>query len=131
ARIIGFVAIPPEEPPMEAASPFRYRSYPLSLHAGKGALEQLRAEVDRTKAKRALIVCGKSVAARTDLVARAKDNLGEKFAGVFDGVQASSPLPAVRQGVEAARQADADLIVAIGGGSAMVTARAIIILLAE
>ena len=62
---------------MEAFSPFRYRSFPLSLHAGKGALEQLRAEVDRTKAKRALIVCGKSVATRTDLIERAKDNLGE------------------------------------------------------
>jgi alcohol dehydrogenase class IV len=37
----------------------------------------------------------------------------------------------VRQGAAAAREAGADLIVAVGGGSAMVTARAIIILLAE
>ena len=116
---------------MEAVTPFRHRSYPLSIHAGKGALDQLRGEVDRTKAKRAFIVCGKSVAGKTDLIARIKANLDDKFAGVFEGVEASSPLPSVLEGAAAARQAGADLIVAVGGGSAMVTARAIIILLAE
>ena len=116
---------------MDTAAPFRHRSFPLSLHAGKGAINELRGEVDRTRAKRAFIVCGKSVAQKTDLVARVQANLGDKFAGVFDGVEISSPLPSIRAGTAAAREAGADLIVAIGGGSAMVTARAIIILLAE
>ena len=116
---------------MEPVTPFRYRSFPLSLHAGKGTLEQLRSEVDRAKAKRAFVICGKSVATRTDLIERVKTNLGDKFAGVFSGVETSSPLPAVLDGTTAAREARADLIVAVGGGSAMVTARAIIILLAE
>ena len=116
---------------MEAVTPFRYRSFPLSIHAGKSALEQLRGEVDRARAKRAFIVCGQSVARKTELVARVTANLGDKFAGVFDGVAASSPLPSILEGTAAARQAGADLIVAVGGGSAMVTARAIIILLAE
>lgn len=116
---------------MEAATPFRHRSFPLSIHAGKGALNELRGEADRCRAKRAFVVCGKSVALKTDLIARVKETLGEKFAGMFDGVETSSPLPSVRQGAAAAREAGADLIVAVGGGSAMVTARAIIILLAE
>ena len=116
---------------MESSTPFRHRSFPLSLHAGKGALNELRGEVDRAKAKRAFVVCGKSVANKTDLIARVKANLGDKFAGVFDGVETSSPLPSVRAGAAAAREAGADIIVAVGGGSAMVTARAMIILLAE
>lgn len=116
---------------METVTAFRHRSFALSIHAGKGALDQLRSEVDRKKAKRAFIVCGKSVARNTDLIARVKANLDERFAGVFDGVEASSPLPSVLEGVAAAREARADLIIAVGGGSAMVTARAIIILLAE
>jgi alcohol dehydrogenase class IV len=116
---------------MEPVTPFRYRAFPLSIHAGKGMLAELRAEVDRAKAKRAFVVCGRSIATKTNLLDRAKDNLGEKFAGFFDGVKESSPLPAVLEGTRAAREAGADLIVAIGGGSAMVTARAIIILLAE
>lgn len=116
---------------METATPFRHRSFPLSLHAGKDALKELRGEVDRAKGKRAFVVCGKSVANKTDLIARVKANVGDKFAGVFDGVETSSPLPSVRAGAAAAREAGADVIIAVGGGSAMVTARAIIILLAE
>ncbi len=116
---------------MDTVTPFRHRSYPLSIHAGKGAIDELRGEVERAKAKRALVICGNSVARKTDLIARIQANLGDKFAGVFDGVEALSPLPAVKDGVAAARGAGADLIVAVGGGSAMVTARAIIILLAE
>ncbi len=116
---------------MEPQSSFSYRSFPLSIHAGEGALENLRGEVDRNKAKRAFVVCGNSVARNTDLIARIQTNLADRFAGVFDRVEASSPLPSVHEGVTAAREAGADLIVAVGGGSAMVTARAIIILLAE
>jgi len=116
---------------MEAVKPFRYRSFPLSIHAGKDALDELRGEVDRHKAKRAFVVCDKSVAHNTDLIARIKANLDDRFAGLFAGVEASSPLPSVLEGTAAAREARADLIVAVGGGSAMVTARAIIILLAE
>lgn len=116
---------------MESPASFSYRSYPLSLHAGKDALSHLRAEIDRAKAKRAFVICGKSVATRTDLLDRVQASLGDKFAGAFKGVETSSPLPAVLAGADAARAANADLIVAIGGGSAMVTARAIVILLAE
>jgi alcohol dehydrogenase class IV len=116
---------------MEPVSAFRYRSYRLNIHAGKGTLKELRGEVDRARAKRAFVVCGQSIARKTDLVARVKAELGDKYAGVFDSVEASSPLPSVQQAAAAAREAGADLIVAVGGGSAMVTARAIIILLAE
>lgn len=116
---------------MEAVAPFRYRSYPLSLHAGKGTMDQLRSEVDRARAKRAFVICGKSVATKTNLLDRIQANLGEKYAGVFAGVEASSPLPSVIAGAAAAKAAGADLIVAVGGGSAMVTARAIIIVMAE
>jgi alcohol dehydrogenase class IV len=116
---------------MEPVSAFRYRSYRLNIHAGKGTLKDLHGEVDRAKAKRAFVICGQSVARKTDLIGRVKAELGDKFAGLFDRVETSSPLPSVQQGAAAAREAGADLIVAVGGGSAMVTARAIIILLAE
>jgi alcohol dehydrogenase class IV len=116
---------------MEPVTPFRYRSYRLSIHAGKGALDKLQGEVERHKSKRAFVVCGQSVATKTDLVSRIKSNLGDRYAGAFEGVEGKSPLPSVQKGAAAAREAGADLIVAVGGGSAMVTARAIIILLAE
>jgi len=110
---------------------FRSVGFPIRIHAGANALAMLAEEVDRQRAKRVLVVCGRSVAEKTDLVQRAKEVLGERFAGVFDGVLAGSPLPSVEKGTAMAADTGADLLVALGGGSAVVTTRAIIILLAE
>lgn len=110
---------------------YRYRSYDLRLYVGKDALDSLRTEAERGAARRIFVVCGQSVAHRTDLIERIKEALGDRYAGAFEGVKAGSPLPSVEEGVAAAKEADADMIVAVGGGSAVVTARAIVILLAE
>jgi alcohol dehydrogenase class IV len=110
---------------------FRAVSFPWRLHVGVGALNQLADEVRRTKAQRAFVICGQTVAHKTNLVSRVKDQLGPLFAGVFDAMGKDSSWPAVQQGVEAARAAGADLLIAIGGGSVIVGTRAIAILLAE
>jgi alcohol dehydrogenase class IV len=57
--------------------------------------------------------------------------MGERCAGVFSGVRAHSPVPAVMEAAEELRRLEADAVVAVGGGSAIVTARAASILLAE
>ena len=116
---------------MTLVKSFRHVGYPVRVHAGDNALDRLAEEADRTRARRAFVVCGKSVARRTNLLERVTGVLGERFAGVFDGVQSGSPLPSVELGTGLAREYGAELIVAVGGGSAVVTARAIIILLAE
>ena len=116
---------------MTTVSPFRHVAYPVRVFAGDDALSNLSAAVQRTGAVRPFVVCGQSVAKRTDLLERVTEALGGKSAGIFDGVQAGSPVPSVMQGVAMAREAAADLIIAVGGGSAVVTARAIIIMLAE
>ena len=116
---------------MPAVDPFRHVAYPVRVFAGDDALSNLKAAVQRTSAKRPLVVCGQSVARRTNLLERVAEALGEPPADVFDGVQSGSPTPAVLDGFRQAREADADLIIAVGGGSTVVTARAITILLAE
>ncbi len=116
---------------MPAVSPFRHVAYPVRVFAGDDALSNLSAAVQRAGATRPFVVCGQSVAKRTNLLERVAEALEEPPAGVFDGVMAGSPAPAVLEGFRMAREADADLIIAVGGGSAVVTARAIIILLAE
>ena len=116
---------------MAKTTGFRSVGFQIRVHAGENALAMLAEEVDRQRAKRVMLVCGRSVAAKTDLLQRAKDVLGERFAGVFDGVLAGSPLPSVEKGTVMAAETGADLLVALGGGSAVVTTRAIIILLAE
>ena len=57
--------------------------------------------------------------------------MGERCVGVFAGVRAHSPLPAVEAGARELKRLEADSVVAVGGGSAIVTARAASIILAE
>ena len=59
------------------------------------------------------MVCGQSIITNTDLVGRVKDALGERVAGVFGGGKTGSPLTSVLEGVSAAREIDADGIVAV------------------
>ncbi len=112
-------------------NPFRHVAYPVRVYAGDDAISNLRRETERLGASRPFVVCGQSVARRTNLLERVSTASGMEPAGVFDGVTAGSPESTVLEGTRMAREANADLIIAIGGGSAVVTARAIIIMLAE
>ena len=110
---------------------FRAVGYPLRLYSGKDALESLPAELKRHRAKRAFIVCGRSVSRTTPLVARIRGILGEACAGVFDEMAKESPLCAVLAARDAARAAQADLLIGIGAGSVVQATRVVAILLAE
>ncbi len=57
--------------------------------------------------------------------------MGDRCAGVYAGVQAHSPLSAVEAAASELERLSADAVIAVGGGSAVVTARAASILLAE
>lgn len=116
---------------LEATHTFRAVSYPLRLHAGLNALSQLETEVKRQNAQRAFVVCGRTVATKTNLLDRISDQLGPRFAGLFDAMDKDSTWPAVEQGTAAARDADADLLIAVGGGSVIVGTRVIAVLLGE
>jgi len=110
---------------------FRAVSYPWRLYAGVDALRHLAEEVRRHKAQRAFVVCGQTVAHKTNLLARVQNQLGTLYAGVFDAMDKDSTWPAVDKGTAAARAAGADLLIAIGGGSVIVGTRVIAILLGE
>lgn len=110
---------------------FRATGYALRLYSGKDALENLPAELKRRKAQRAFVVCGRSVSRRTDLVSRIRRILGDACAGVFDEMEKESPLPAVQHAADAARSANADLLIAVGAGSVIQATRVVAILLAE
>lgn len=110
---------------------FRGTTYPLRLYSGKGVLEQLASEVDRLDARRAFVVCGRTVSRHTPLIARINGILGSCSAGTFDGIEKDSTLQSVLAATEAVRQSDADAVIAVGGGSVIQAARVILMLLAE
>jgi alcohol dehydrogenase class IV len=110
---------------------FRAASYPLRLYSGQDALENLPAELRRQNTRRAVVICGRSVSRQTDLIRRIARILGASLAGVFDEMEKESPLPAVLRARDAARTAQADLLIGVGAGSVIQATRAVAILLAE
>lgn len=101
-----------------------YRRATQRVFWGSDALLHLRAELDRAQAARPMIVCGASVAAHPVLVPRVIDALQGSVAGVFDTARAHAPLDSVEQASSMLDDLGADSLIAIGGGSALVTARA-------
>ena len=115
-----------------SAQSFRAVVQALRLHCGPKAIEEgLLETVKRAKAKRAFVVCSRSVAQRTDTVRRIAAILGELYAGAFDGIEKDSTFASVCAAKDAALAAGADLLIAVGGGSVMVATRVVAIYLAE
>ena len=112
-------------------APFRHANAALRVYYGEDSLAQLPGELARAGCRRAVIVCGPTLARLPTGAPRLRDLLGDSCAGVFDGVRAHSPIPAVIAAAASLRECAADAVVALGGGSAVVTARAASILHAE
>ncbi len=111
---------------------FRAAGYPWRLSCGANAIENdLAAAVDRLGARRAFVICSPSILGRTDSVRRIEAALGQRFAGVFDGIEKDSTFASVMAAKRAAGAAAADLLIAVGGGSVIVAVRAVAIFLAE
>ncbi len=110
---------------------FRHFFPPLRIHHGADSLKQLGRELERVGSRRAVVFCGKSVARDKGLVEMIVDESGGRCAGVYAGVAAHSPLPDVQAAAAELARLQADAVIAVGGGSAVVTSRAAAILLAE
>jgi maleylacetate reductase len=97
-----------------------YRQYAIErvVH-GVPAEKAVPLEAERLGAAKVFIVSTRSLARNTDAVQKIADGLGARFAGSFDEVPAHTPREAVIAGAAAARAAAADLMVAVGGGSAI------------
>lgn len=95
---------------------------------GRAAGPALRAEAERLGARRVFVMTTKSVA-QSALLADVIRELGDRYAGVYAGITAHSPRPCVVEGVQMAREAKADLLVAVGGGSAIDATKVMLIAL--
>lgn len=97
---------------------------------GAGSVNNLPAEIDRIDRRRAFLITGQSLATGTDVVDRLAALLGERLVGVYTGVRQHVPDSTVVAAAEQAREQRADLLVSLGGGSAIDTARGVAIAVA-
>ncbi len=99
---------------------------------GRPAGAALRDEADRLGAMRVFVTSTASLAALEDgPLQRVTAALGPRFTGSFTAIPAHSPRRAVIAGAAAAREAGADLLVAVGGGSVIDATKAMLLCLWE
>src|SRR5690606_8067579 len=110
---------------------FRIVTYPCRVHCGHDALAKLPAGAARHGASRVFVVCSRNVSTKTDLIDRIRALLGDTFAGLFDPMGKDSPVEDVLEAADQAREARADLLIAVGAGSVIQAVRVIAIALAE
>ena len=108
---------------------FVYRS-PTKIIFGENAVDDVVAEVDELGGTRALIVTDEGIE-KAGLVERLEKALGNKCAGIFDQCTQDSGVHIVEKGYEFAKGKGVDILVSIGGGSVIDTAKGMAILLKE
>ena len=80
------------------------------------ASEFLVKEVEKLKAKKCFIIASKTLATTTDEITKCENALGENHAGTWYGMRPHCPREDVLTAAVAARNANADLLISIGGG---------------
>ena len=108
--------------------PFVQYITPTLVLAGHGSLASISKEVVRLGGHKALILSDAGVKA-AGLVKLVEDALGSFCTGVFDEIAQDSDLATVDAAVAMAREKGADLIVSVGGGSVIDTAKAVCVTL--
>src|SRR5689334_21695419 len=104
--------------------PGHYRSVPIEkIVWGTPAADAVAAEAKASDAKRVFIVASGTLSRSTKEIGNICDALGERFAGLFDRCQEHTPLESVIACAKAVREANADLIATVGGGTPIDTVK--------
>ncbi len=98
---------------------------------GKPAAEAVAEQARRIGATRVFLMVSGTLNRETDEVAKIRAVLGNRCVGIFDCMPPHTPRAAVIRAADAARTANADLIVTIGGGSITDAAKAVSMCLAN
>jgi maleylacetate reductase len=110
---------------MRAPGAYQYPSMESVIY-GKPAAEALREEAERLDARRVFLIASRTLNTRTDEIEKIRAALKDRYAGTFDGIPQHTTREVVVQAAAHARDAKADLIVAIGGGSVVDAAKIIL-----
>jgi maleylacetate reductase len=98
---------------------------------GRPAAEAVAEEARRLGAERVFLMVSGTLARETDEIEKLQRRLGNRCAGVFDRMPPHTPRRAVIEAATEARQAGADLIATVGGGSVTDGAKAVQLCLAN
>ena len=97
-----------------------------SVIYGKPAADALREEAERLDAKRVYLIASRTLNTNTDEIDNIRKALGDRHAETFDGVPQHTTRDVVVRIEKQAKEARADLVVAIGGGSVVDAAKIVL-----
>jgi len=101
------------------------------VHYGPAAIAGLEASLEQHGIDRGLLITGKTLATKTNLVDRVLAAAGGRISAVFDDTTQHVHRGSVVRAIEAARAANADGIISFGGGTPNDTGKAAVLGLAE
>ena len=107
--------------PIEDAFDFDY--FGSDLRFGRGRVAELGEVLADHGLERALVITGSHVGANPDVMEPVTAGLGDRLAGVHDGTTPEKRAEEAFAGIERMRELDADVLVAVGGGSSLDVAR--------
>ncbi|KAI0051207.1 alcohol dehydrogenase IV [Auriscalpium vulgare] len=108
---------------------YAYSETLSGVHYGPGSVKTaLPTLLKQIGGKKALVVTGKSLFNKTDVVKTVESILRAEnaFGATFYDIGEHSPIAGIRAGVQAFKDAGADIIVSVGGGSPIDASKAII-----
>jgi aldehyde dehydrogenase (NAD+) len=108
---------------------FIYKN-PTRVVFGINSLRDLAAEVNELKCSKAFLVTDKGLV-EAGLAEKVEQALGKSWVGTFDECPQDSGVHIVNQAAELAKEKDTDILVSLGGGSVIDTAKGMAILLKE
>ncbi|VTU16085.1 L-1,2-propanediol oxidoreductase [Variovorax sp. RA8] len=94
-----------------------------TVYLGKTAAGALHQEIRRTSSHRVVMIASKTLATTTTCISGLQQALGDRYAGTFASIPAHSPLDSIIEAVRYVRHCQADLLVAVGGGSVIDAAK--------
>ena len=98
---------------------------PTRIHFGRGAMNHLESECRALGATRVLLVYGGGSIKRTGVYDQVMERLSGAQVWELGGVQPNPRLSLAQRGVELCREHGVELVLAVGGGSAIDTGKAI------
>ena len=104
--------------------------FPTKVIFGPGTAKEVGLEVEELKRTRALIVTDRDLV-QTGLVKMVQKALGAKCAGIFSDVIPDTGLHIINAGAEYGRKLEANVLVSVGGGSVIDTAKGMAICLTK
>ncbi|KAG9233647.1 alcohol dehydrogenase IV [Amylocarpus encephaloides] len=103
-----------------------YQASPVkSMIYGRGASRNLATIIETLGASRAFIITGQSLSTKTPVIRDIERSLGNSHVGTFNKIAQHAPILAIREAKNLVRETRADVLISIGGGSPIDSAKAI------